>query len=94
MDSALTFCGLLGFAMLVVGLARIVPELAIDSPLDLLLCFFMRTGTANFFELVHAHIKEGWPETKLDAVLFYGGFACIGFTVLIFFLKPYFGELS
>ena len=79
--------------MFVVGFARIVPELAIDSPLDLLLCFF-RPGSADFFELVHAHIREGWPDTKLDAVLFYGGFACIGCTLLIFFLKPYLAQLS
>ena len=93
MDSALIFCGLIGVVMFVVGLARIVPELAIDSPLDLLLCF-IKPGTANFLELIHAHIRDGWPETKLDAVLFYGGLACIGCTVLIFFLKPYLAELS
>jgi hypothetical protein len=93
MDSALIFCGLVGVVMFVVGFARIVPELAIDSPLDLLLCLF-RPGSAGFFELVQAHLREGWPETKLDAVLFYGGLACIGLTVLIFFLKPYLAQLS
>ena len=92
MDSLLIICGLIGVVMFVVGFARIVPELAIDSPLDLLLCFFW-PRTASFFELVHAHIREGWPETKLDAVLFYGGLACVGCTVLIYFLKPYLAEL-
>lgn len=79
--------------MLVVGLARIVPELAIDSPLELLFCLIAWTPTGNFFELVHAHIKEGWPETKLDAVLYYGGLACIAVTLTIFFLREYLAEV-
>ena len=78
--------------MLVVGLARIVPELAIDSPLELLFCFTVRTPTGNFFELVHAHIKEGGPETKLDAVLYYGGLGCIAVTLTIFFLREYLSQ--
>jgi hypothetical protein len=94
MNNALILCGLVGSVMVVVGLARIVPELAIDSPLDLLLCFITRRGGSDFFTLVHAHITEGWPETKIDAVLLYGGLACLGFTLLIYFLKSYFAQLT
>jgi hypothetical protein len=93
-NTALIFGGLVSIVMIIVALARIVPELAIDSPLDLLLCFITRRGGSDFFTLVHAHITEGWPETKIDAVLLYGGLACLGFTLLIYFLKSYFAQLT
>jgi len=72
METACTFGMIVGVAMAIVGFALIIPELAIDSPTELLLSL-LGSGRGNFFGLIDTHIREGWPETKLAAVLFYGG---------------------
>jgi uncharacterized membrane protein len=94
MNTALLLCGFVGFVMLVVGLAMIVPELAIDSPLDLLISLVSRRADHSFFWLVHAHIQEGWPETRVAAFFYYGGLVFIGVAGLVFGLREYFSEMS
>ena len=84
MNTALILCGFVGFVMLMVGLAMIVPELAIDSPLELLISLVSRRAERGFFWLVHAHIQEGWPETKVAAFFYYGGLI---FIILFVFRK-------
>jgi len=89
METALIICGFTGFVMIVAGLARIVPELAIDLPLGLLLSLMSRRWEGNLLELVHAHIQAGWPETRLDAVLLYGGLICLAITAAALLLRVY-----
>jgi hypothetical protein len=79
-NTALILCGFVGFVMLVVGQAMIVPELAIDSQLDLLVCL----AKGGLFSLVHDFIQEGWPETRVAAFFYYGGLI---FIILFVFRK-------
>ena len=94
MDTALILCGFVGFVMLVVGLAMIVPELTIDSPLELLISFVRPIAGSSFWSLVHAHIQEGWPETKAAAFFYYGGLIFIGMAGLVFGLRELFAEMA
>ena len=93
MDTALIMGAFVGFVMLVVGLAVIIPELAIDSPLELLCSFITNSWDRNFFSLVHTHIREGWPETRIAAVLYYGGLSLLASAALAYWLQPYFAQL-
>lgn len=72
MEAACIFGMIAGVVMAIVGFALIIPELAIDSPTELLWSL-LGPGRSNFFALIDTHIREGWPETKPAAVLFYGG---------------------
>lgn len=86
-ETLLILLGLTGGVMLIVALARILPELAMESPLELLKSFVPSGGEPGFFSLVHAHIREGWPDTKIDAVLFYGGISCLALVVATSLLR-------
>lgn len=66
------FGAIVGTVMLVVGLALIIPELALDSPADLLWSL-LGSRNNNLFALIDIHIRARWPDTKLAAILFYGG---------------------
>ena len=89
MSPALIFLALVGSVMFIVGLALIIPELAIDSPLELLISLFSRRWEQSLLAIIHAHILEGWPETKLAAVLYYGGMSCLGVVITAFLLITY-----
>ena len=92
MNSALIFCGLVGVVMLVVSLAIVVPELALDSPLELLLSLVSPLRGDSLFEMVHVHIQEGWPETKVVGFLFYGGLVSLGGVAVVVLFKIYLAE--
>ena len=92
MNSALIFCGLVGVVMLVVSLAIVVPELALDSPLELLLSLVSPLRGDSLFEMVHVHIQEGWPETKVVGFLFYGGLVSLGGVAVVVLFKVYLAE--
>ncbi|HEX7858931.1 MAG TPA: hypothetical protein VF773_01250 [Verrucomicrobiae bacterium] len=89
MSSALIFLALVGSVMFVVGLALIIPELAIDSPLELLISLFSRRWEQSLLAIIHAHILAGWPETKLAAVLYFSGMSCLGIVITAFLLITY-----
>lgn len=93
MNSALIFCALAGFVMVVVSLAWIVPELAMDSSLELLLSLVSCRGE-NIFTLAHTHIQEGWPETKVLGFLYYGGVACLLGVAAVVAVRIYLSETS
>lgn len=78
--------------MLVVSLAIVVPELALDSPLELLLSLVSPLRGDSLFEMVHVHIQEGWPETKVVGFLFYGGLVSLGGVAMVVLLKIYLAE--
>ena len=92
MNSALIFCGLVGVVMLVVSLAIVVPELALDSPLELLLSLVSPLRGDSLFEMVDVHIQEGWPETKVVGFLFYGGLVSPGGVAVVVLFKIYLAE--
>jgi uncharacterized membrane protein len=71
---AIVYLGLLvGGVMLLVSLARLLPEIGVDNPLDLLASLVGRNPSGDIFGLIYRHIREGWPDTKAMAFLFYGG---------------------
>ena len=91
MSSALIFTALVGSVMLVVAMGLILPELAIDSPLELLISLVSLRGR-SVFTLAHEHIQEGWPETRVAGFLYYGGLLCLGGAISVFMLREFLAE--
>ena len=77
MNTALILCGFVGFVMLVVGEPRIVPELAIDSPLDPLVCL-AKGGFSRWCMISSRRVgrRRGWRRFFIMAVLYLLFFSC------------------
>ena len=92
MATACILSATVGLVLLIAALARIVPELILDSPGELFLSLFSRRS--NFFALISSYIREGWPHTKFDALLFYGGQSMLILAAVGYWVVPELLELS
>ena len=92
MNTAAIRGGFVGFIMLVVGLALIVPELAIDSHVD---CSSASShvdgnmGTEFFVTCPRTH-PRGLARDKGRSIPILRGLSLLGFAVLAYWLEPYF----